>query len=117
MPILLSEVQTPKGRTVARSEFVSEVTVDDARRFLETTGAGTHYEKLPFLVVGNVSGISSDVKKALVNPNPIANPMPVAIVLNSAIARMVASLMLRNNEHKSAYFKNETEALAWLDEV
>ncbi len=48
---------------------------------------------------------------------PIADPMPVAIVLNSAIARMVASLMLRNNEHKSAYFKNETEALAWLDEV
>ena len=89
MPILLSEVRTPKGRAVARSEFVTEVTVQDAKRFVEETGAGTHYEKLPFLVVGNVSGVSAEVKKALVNPNPIANPMPVAIVLNSALARMV----------------------------
>lgn len=117
MPILLSEVQTPQGRTVARAEFVTEVTVQDARRFLEQTGIGTRYEKLPFLVVGNVSGVSSEVKKALANPHRLEKPMPVAVVLNSALARMVASLMLRGNDHSSAYFKNEADALAWLDEV
>ena len=41
---------------------------------------------------------------------------PVAIVLTSAIARMLAGLMIRSSgEARSEYFKTEAEALAWLD--
>jgi len=118
MPIYLTEVKTPKGRRVARSEFVSEVTLEDARRFLAASGEGTPFANLAFLVVGNVSGVSGEVKKLLSTPRQIETPMPVAVVLNSAIARMLAGLVLRtNNNKKSDYFKTEAEALAWLDEV
>ncbi len=118
MPIHLSDLKTRSGYPVARSEFVTEVTVAEARAFMQKTAPGSAYDGVAFLVVGNVTGISSEVKKALKPDTTNPNLAPVAIVLNSAIARMLAGLMIRTSgEARSEYFKTEAEALVWLDEA
>lgn len=116
MPIHLSDLKTKSGHRVARAEFVTEVTIDEAGAFMRKTAPGTEYEGVAFLVTGNVTGISNAVKKALKPEASQGNLAPVAIVLTSAIARMLAGLMIRSSgEARSEYFKTEAEALAWLD--
>jgi hypothetical protein len=119
MPILLSEVKTKSGFLVARSEFISEVTVEEAVAFMKKTAPGTAYEGMPFLVVGNVTGVSAEVKKALQPASPPKRPAPVAVVLSSVFARVAAGLMLRasGGAGNSEYFKTEAEALSWLDQA
>lgn len=119
MPIHVSEVRTPKGALVFRTEFVHEVTLAEATKYIRGYGAASPHAAEPFLIVGNVTGLATDVKKVL-QPTNINLQAPVAVVLNSAIARMLASLMLRAGGASgdlSDFFKNETEALAWIDEA
>ncbi len=116
MPILVSEVKTQSGSMVVRAEFVKEVTLADAKSFMERAGVGTRYESAPFLITGNITGVSAEVKKALTPEVKPKNPGPIAVVLDSAIARMVAGLLMRlSGEARSEYFKTEADALAWLD--
>lgn len=118
MPIETRELKTKSGHDVLRATFIHEVTVQDARRYLELIVPGAKYDGWGHLVVGNITGVSGDVKKVLgaQKPDPV-NPPPVATVFESALARMVAGLALRLSENNNTdSFKSEDEGLAWLDE-
>lgn len=118
MPIHVTEVRTPKGAPVLRSEFVHEVTLAEANAYIKQYGAASAHAGSPFLIVGNVTGLAGDVRKVL-QPTDVELKAPVAVVLSSAIARMLASLMLRTTggDELSDFFKSEADALGWIDEV
>ncbi len=117
MPIEVSETKTKSGQPVVRANFITEVTVADAQAYHLKVIPGGKYDGYGHLVVGNVTGVSSEVKKVLGSQKPDArNPPPVAIILSSALARMAASLTLRvTGNHNTDSFRTEAEALAWLD--
>jgi len=118
MPIHVSETKTRSGFVVLRVEFEKEVSVADAEGFMAQVGDGTKYERTPYVVTGNITSVSSDVKRALTPQVKPKNPPSVAIVLSSAVARMVAGLMMRlSGPADSEYFKSEAEAIEWLDGV
>jgi hypothetical protein len=117
VPIELSETKTKSGHPVVRTNFITEITVPEAKAYHLKVSPGGQYEGWGHLVVGNVTGVSSDVKKVLssgkTDPD---NPAPVAVILGSALARMAASLTMRmTGNENSESFKNEDEGLAWLD--
>jgi hypothetical protein len=118
VPIEVQELKTKSGHPVLRAMFIKEVSVADAEKYHSSLIPGAHYDGWGHLVVGNVTGVSSEVKKVLSRQKPDPrNPPPIAIILDSALARMAASLAMRLTENgNSDYFKTEPEALAWLDE-
>jgi hypothetical protein len=118
VPIDLTELKTKSGHPVLRASFLSEVTVAEARAYHQQISSGGKYDGWGHIAAGNVSGVSSEVRKVLSSqrPDPL-NPPPVAVILSSALARMAASLAMRMSDNANTdSFKNETEALAWLDE-
>lgn len=117
MPIELSETKTKSGHPVIRTNFITEVTIADVEKYLPKVSPGGPYEAWGHLVVGNVTGVSSEVKKVLSSQKSPDDPPPVAVVLGSALARMAASLTMRltGNENTDS-FKNEEEALSWLED-
>ncbi|MEW5741863.1 MAG: hypothetical protein AB1938_23310 [Myxococcota bacterium] len=117
MPIDTKELRTRGGHAVLRAEFSGEVTVEDAKRYHSSVIPGGPYQHHGHLVLGNVSGVSSEVKKVLgsVKPDP-DNPVPVAMLFSSALVRMTAGLVMRlTGNLNSETFKTEEDALAWLD--
>ena len=88
----------------------------DVEKYHQKTPDG-RYDSWGQLVVGNVTSVSSEVKKVLGSQKPDArNPPPVAIILSSALARMAASLTMRvTGNHNTDSFRTEAEALEWLD--
>lgn len=117
VPIEVSETKTKSGHPVVRTNFITEVTVADAQSYHPKVIPGGKYDGYGHLVVGNVTGVSSEVKKILGSQKPDPrNPPPVAIIFSSALARMAASLTMRLTSHGNTdFFKNEGEALDWLD--
>jgi hypothetical protein len=116
VPIELTETKTKSGHPIIRTNFITEVTVADAQKYFAKVSPGGPYESWGHLVVGNVTGVSSEVKKILSSKQSPKNPPPVALVLGSALARMAASLTMRitGNDNTDS-FKNEEEGLEWLD--
>lgn len=117
MPIQLDEVKTKSGHPVLRARFVNEISVADAKGYHALLVPGAKYDGWGHLAVGNVTGVSGEVKKVLASqkPDPL-NPPPIAVVLESALARMAAGLATRISENANTdYFKNEQEALEWLE--
>lgn len=118
VPIATRELLTASGHPVLRAVFSGDVTVEEAKRYHASIIPGGPYEWHGHLVLGNVAGISAEVKKVLgaVRPDP-SNPVPVALVMDSALLRMTASLVMRlsGNDNNEAH-KDEASALAWLDE-
>jgi hypothetical protein len=116
VPIELSETKTKSGHPVVRTNFITEVTVADAQKYFAKVTPGGDYDGWGHLVVGNVTGVSSEVKKILGSRKSPGNPPPVAVVLTSALARMAASLTMRlTDNHNTDSFKTEEEGLLWLD--
>jgi hypothetical protein len=116
MPINISEVKTRSGIAVLRAEFIKEVTVPEAEDFIAKAGITSKYANWPFLITGNITSVSPDVKNVLTPKEKPKDPAPIAVVLNSAVARMVAGMMMRlSGQTNSEYFKNDADALAWLD--
>lgn len=78
---------------------------------------GARFDGYGHLITGNITGVSSEVKKVLANQKADPkNPTPIAVILSSALARMAAGLAMRLTDNgNSESFKNEAEALAWLD--
>lgn len=117
VPIEVKELKTKSGHPVLRATFIKDVTVADAQGYHAQLVPGARYDGWGHLVMGNVTGVSGDVKKVLAaqKPDPL-NPPPVAIILDSALARMVAGLAMRLSENDNTdSFKSEAEALEWLD--
>lgn len=115
MPIELTELTTRSGHRVLRTHFVTEVTLGDVDRYQQQTPPGK-YDEWGYLVTGNLTSVSSEVKKKLSSRKRASSPMPVAIVLDSALMRMAASLVARaTGTAESETFKSEADALAWLD--
>ena len=100
-----------------RANFIKEVTVADAEGYHATLLPGAAHDGWGHLIVGNVTGVSGEVKKVLSSSKTDArNPPPVALILTSALARMAANLTMRvTNNDNSESFKSEAEGLAWLD--
>lgn len=117
MPIETHERKTRSGHPVLHAHFVEEVTVDEARAYHQSLVPGAKYDGWGHLVTGNIRSVSSDVKQVLASqkPDPL-NPPPVALVLESAIVRMVAGLTMRVTENSNSdTFKTPELALEWLD--
>ena len=117
MPIDVQELKTKSGYRVLRANFIKEVTVAEAERYHATLLPGAPHDGWGHLVVGNVTGVSGEVKKVLSSSKTdTRNPPPVALILTSALARMAANLTMRvTNNDNSESFKSEAEGLAWLD--
>ena len=117
MPIALTELKTKSGHPIVRADFISEVTVADARAYHAELVPGARYEGYGHLICGNITGVSSEVKKVFASQKADPkNPSPIAIILSSALARMAAGLAMRLTDNSnSESFKNEEEALEWLD--
>lgn len=117
MPIELSETKTKSGHPVLRANFINDVTAADATGYHSRLLPGAQYDGWGHLVVGNVTGVSGDVRKVLASRKPDPrNPPPVAIILSSALARMAAGLAMRLTENdNSETFGTEAQALEWLD--
>ncbi len=117
MSIKLSEVRTRSGHLVLRVVFSGEVTAEEAKAYHEAVLPGGPYELHGHLALGNVTGLSPEVKKVLgsAQADP-QNPIPVAVVLESAMLRMMASLLTRaGSNENSEFFRDEAAALDWLD--
>jgi hypothetical protein len=117
VPIEVSERKTKSGHPVLRANFIKEVTVADAQRYHASLLPGAQYEGWGHLIDGNISGVSGEVKKVLASQKPDPrNPPPIAILLESALARMAAGLAMRITENNNTeFFKLEVDALDWLD--
>lgn len=118
VPIELTELKTKNGHPALRVNFEGDVTPNEARGFMAKATRGGQYFGYGHLVVGNIAGLSADVRKVLTSEKTKpTNPPPVAIVLLSAMTRMVASLAMRLTENVNTEdFKNEADAKPWLDE-
>lgn len=117
MPIETSELKTRSGHLVLRVVFSGDVTVAQARAYHSSVLPGAQYGLHGHLALGNVTGLTSEVKKVLgsAQADP-KNPVPVAIVMVSPMLRMMASLITRaGGNENSQFFKDEAEALEWLD--
>lgn len=117
MPIEVSELRTRSGHPILRANFISEVTVADARGYHSQLVPGARFDGYGHLITGNITGVSGEVKKVLSSQKADPkNPTPIAVILSSALARMAAGLAMRLTDNgNSESFKNEEEALAWLD--
>ncbi len=116
MPIEISELKTRSVHEVLRINFITEVTLADVEQYQQRTPDG-RYDGWGSLVVGNVTSVSSEVKKKLSSRKRARTGTPVAIVLSSPLMRMAASLTMRVlGTTGSEYFKSEAEGLSWLDE-
>ncbi len=117
MPIETAELKTKSGHSVLRLNFVAEVTLADVEKYHQKTPDG-RYDSWGQLVVGNVTSVSSEVKKKLTSRKRSSPRMPpVAIVLSSPLMRMAASLIMRvMGTGESESFKTEADGLSWLDE-
>jgi hypothetical protein len=118
MPIGLSELTTPSGHPVLKAVFSGDITVPEAQAYHAQLLPGQRYHFVGHLVVGQIRGVSADVKKVLSSYKADqVNPPPVAIVLGSAILSLVAGLVTRTTGNENTeYFSDEKAALEWLDE-
>lgn len=117
MPLRTREIRTRSGHRVLESTYEGDVTVADAQAFMALVAPGAEHEHSGHLALGRVTALSGEVRKVLgaQKPNPL-NPPPVALVIESAMMRMVASLVSRGTENANTeFFKNADEAMAWLD--
>jgi len=79
---------------------------------------GATYDHYGHLVLGTILNVSNDVRKVLgaqapADPN---NPIPVALIIPSAMMRMGVSLVMRASGNPNTdFFKDEAEGLAFLD--
>lgn len=117
MPIEVREMKTKSGQPVLRAEFIKEVTLAEARRYHEAVLPGGSHEMWGHLIVGSITGVSSEVRKLLESRKADPrNPPPISVVFESALGRMAASLASRGGGNPNTeFFKTEQDALDWLD--
>ena len=117
VPITLTQLKTSQGHPVLKVTFEGEVTPAEAQAFhAKVTRGGEHFG-CGHLVTGHIAGLSAEVRKILTSEKTTdLNPPPVAIVLVSALTRMVAGVAMRITENDNTdFFKNEPAALEWLE--
>lgn len=117
MPIETTVVTTKSGHKVLRAVYLGTLTVADAQRYVEDSVPGGRFEHHGHLVLGRIVDVPRDVQKAFAasKPDP-TNPPPVALVIESAVVRMISGLVMRSSENPNTeFFKSEPAALEWLD--
>lgn len=116
--IATKPIRTASGHSVLQSTYSGEVSVEEARSFIEAVKPGGPYDHHGHLVLGNMLDVSKEVRKVLSaqKPQDLNNPVPVALVVPSAMMRMVVSLAMRASENPNTdFFKDEASALLFLD--
>lgn len=116
--IATKPIRTASGHAVLQSTYSGEVSVEEARSFIEAVKPGGPYDHHGHLVLGNMLDVSKEVRKVLSaqKPQDLNNPVPVALVVPSAMMRMVVSLAMRASENPNTdFFKDEASALVFLD--
>jgi uncharacterized linocin/CFP29 family protein len=111
-------IRTASGHLVLQSTYSGDVSVEEARNFIDAVKPGGPYDHHGHLVLGTMLDVSKDVRKVLgaQKPHDPNNPLPVALVVPSAMMRMVVSLVMRASENPNTeFFKDEAQALAFLD--
>ena len=116
--IATKPIRTASGHPVLQSTYSGEVSVEEARSFIEAVKPGGPYDHHGHLVLGNMLDVSKEVRTVLSaqKPQDLNNPVPVALVVPSAMMRMVVSLAMRASENPNTdFFKDEASALLFLD--
>ena len=117
MPIASTELKSASGHAVLRSVYQEPITVADAEKFIASVRDGAPYRHHGHLIVGQLTSVSGEVRKVLTSEKADpANPPPVAMVMQSALIRMISSLAMRGGGNENLeFFKDEASALTWLD--
>jgi hypothetical protein len=117
VPIELTQLKTRSGHPVLRVNFRAEVTTFEAGEFLRKVARGGEFFGYGHLIVGEVESLSGAVRKVLTSEKAKpTNPTPIAMVMASALTRMIATLAMRLTDNENnEFFKNESEALEWLE--
>ncbi len=117
MPITTEVITSRSGHPVLRAVFSGTVTVEEARAYHSSLLSGAPYDHYGHLVVGNVTGISKEVREVLSSAKADPrNPIPVALVIESPLMRMMANLVQRvGTNENTEFFKEESKGLDWLD--
>ena len=116
--IATKPIRTASGHAVLQSTYSGEVSVEEARSFIEAVKPGGPYDHHGHLVLGNMLDVSKEVRKVLSaqKPQDLNNPVPVALVVPSAMMRMIVSLAMRASGNPNTdFFKDEASALLFLD--
>ena len=116
--IATKPIRTAAGHPVLQSTYSGDITLDEARRFIELVKPGSPYDHYGHLVLGTMLDVSTDVRKVLSaqKPQDPDNPVPVALVVPSAMMRMIVSLAMRASGNPNTdFFKDEASALLFLD--
>lgn len=116
--IATKPIRTASGHPVLQSTYSGDVSAEEARSFIEAVKPGGPYDHHGHLVLGNMLDVSKEVRKVLSaqKPQDLNNPVPVALVVPSAMMRMVVSLAMRASENPNTdFFKDEASALLFLD--
>ncbi len=111
-------IRTASGHAVLQSTYSGDITFEEAKRFLDSVKPGSPYDHHGHLVLGNILDVSNDVRKVLSaqKPQNPDNPVPIALVVPSALMRMIASLAMRASENPNTdFFKDEASAMLFLD--
>lgn len=111
-------LRTASGHLVLKSTYSGEVSVEEAKRFIDQVRPGGPYDHHGHLVLGTMLDVSTDVRKVLSaqKPQDPDNPVPVALVIPSAMMRMISSLVMRASGNPNTdFFKDEASALVFLD--
>lgn len=116
--IATKPIRTASGHAVLQSTYSGEITVEEARQFIDSVKPGSPYDHHGHLVLGTMLDVSSEVRKVLSaqKPQDLDNPVPVALVVPSAMMRMIVSLAMRASGNPNTdFFKDEGSALLFLD--
>lgn len=116
--IATKPIRTASGHPVLQSTYSGDITLEEARAFIELVKPGSQFDHHGHLVLGTMLDVSTEVRKVLSaqKPQQADNPVPVALVVPSAMMRMIVSLAMRASGNPNTdFFKDEASALLFLD--
>ena len=96
----MSEAKTKSGHSILRADFITEVSVADAQRYHAKVIPGGQCDGFGHLAVGNVTGVSGDVRKVLSSRKSPENPPPVAVVMSAALATTATPIPSRPRQKR-----------------
>lgn len=120
MPITYTMEKSKKGKPYVRSVTEGQVTVEDARDLVVAYQEGGRFHQLPIIaLVKDSANYAPEARKAFTE---MGNTLPaMAIVLNSAALRVTLNFVIKAGAIRTGtpanirFFKNEPEAMTWLE--
>lgn len=95
----------------------SDVDEEDVQKLVEASLLLTNNKKVPVLIfIGEFSSFSKKAREFTANPEKERASLAIAYVTNNVAHKLIIKFLLKVNKPKKpiSIFKNETEALSWL---